>query len=202
MGDAKVLTEKELMGARLTQLLKAKGWSASDLARALGGVSPQMVASWVRGDRMPSGKYAPWLPQIFGVDPAALFGNPDSQVSEPTVTNDVQEASTEELEPAGMDPIRTVQVRLAIDLLSSAAKAADKLLDSNLLELAENALWKGIEVAECELVVVDDAAREAEAAEVREAVARLERRAAAGRKKLGGATPVPPKPSDQEQNEG
>jgi len=52
---------------------------------------------------------------------------------------------------AGMDPIRTVQVMLAIGRLESAAKAADKLLNSNLLEPAESALWDGMKDARREL---------------------------------------------------
>ncbi len=152
MDDAKVLTEKELVGAQLTQLLDARGWNASDLARALGGLSPQMVASWVRGDRMPSAKYAAWLPQVLGVDPTLFFGRPDSQVRGPTMSHDAADASTEKQDANGMDPLRTVQVMLAMDLLEGATKAADRLLNSNLLEPAEKTLWNGIRAAEKELL--------------------------------------------------
>ena len=53
--------------------------------------------------------------------------------------------------PPGMDPIRSTQALLAISLLEGATKAADKLLNSNLLGPAENALWDGMKAAEREL---------------------------------------------------
>lgn len=61
--------------------MEARGWGerggATKLAAALGAamtgrVSPQLVASWMRGDRMPSATYLLALPGVLGVPVSAL----------------------------------------------------------------------------------------------------------------------------------
>lgn len=51
----------------------------------------------------------------------------------------------------GTDPMREVRVMMLIDLLASAAKGADRLLASNLIQPAETALWNAVKVAMREL---------------------------------------------------
>ncbi len=57
---------------------------------------------------------------------------------------------TAEIEP-GMDPIRTVQVMVAADVLATAANGANELLNANQLNAAEQTLWRAIKAAEKEL---------------------------------------------------
>ncbi len=101
----------------------------------------KMLERWAKREGWPVNVFAEGGPMPSTVVNSLVNERPE-KVMENGITYDAD---------AGMDPIRTVQVMLAIDLMESAAKAADKLLNSNLLEPAERALWNGIEAAQREL---------------------------------------------------
>ena len=139
----------------------------ADLIKALGDIEPaalaerasvgaEQVRRWLRDEVKPRhktlerwAKREGWTVRIFAeggpmpstVVNSAVIKKPGRLAEEGTAYN----------VDAGMDPIRTVQVMLAIGRLESAAKAADKLLNSNLLEPAESALWDGMKDARREL---------------------------------------------------